>query len=174
MSPTTRCRELARRLKAEAVTDTLGSELARLHRTIVAATGVDHPDLPEAVAELISRLHVYRSDYLSLSLVLPEAMAETAAALPELAEPLAIVAAALSTSAESAVRLQQLCGAATAKSMEDCLFYRDARLVSLNEVGGEPAPVRGQRRGVSPARRDPGPAVAARDGGVDHPRHQTR
>jgi (1->4)-alpha-D-glucan 1-alpha-D-glucosylmutase len=44
------------------------------------------------------------------------------------------------------VRLQQLCGAATAKSMEDCLFYRDARLVSLNEVGGEPA-----RFGVSVA-----------------------
>ena len=39
---------------------------------------------------------------------------------------------------EAAVRLQQLCGAVTAKSVEDCLFYRDARLVSLNEVGGEP------------------------------------
>ena len=65
--------QLARRLKAEAVTETLGSELARLHRSIVAATGVDHPDLPRAVAELISRVHVYRSDYLSLSLVLPEA-----------------------------------------------------------------------------------------------------
>ena len=47
---------------------------------------------------------------------------------------------------KSAVRLQQLCGAATAKSMEDCLFYRDARLVSLNEVGGEP-----DRFGVSVA-----------------------
>ena len=138
--------QAGRRLKAQAVTDTLGSELARLHRTIVAATGVDHRDLPRVVAELISRVHVYRSDYLSLSLVLPEACAETAAALPELAEPLAIVAAALSTSAESAVRLQQLCGAATAKSMEDCLFYRDARLVSLNEVGGERA-----RFGVSVA-----------------------
>ena len=40
---------------------------------------------------------------------------------------------------EAAVRLQQLCGAVTAKAVEDCLFYRDARLVSLNEVGGEPA-----------------------------------
>jgi (1->4)-alpha-D-glucan 1-alpha-D-glucosylmutase len=136
----------ARRLKAEAVTDTLGSELRRLCRTIVAATGVDHPDLPLAVAELISRVHVYRSDYESLPLVLPEASAETAAALPELAEPLAIVSAAVTTSTESAMRLQQLCGAATAKSMEDCLFYRDARLVSLNEVGGEPA-----RFGVSVA-----------------------
>jgi (1->4)-alpha-D-glucan 1-alpha-D-glucosylmutase len=138
--------QLARRLKAAAVTDTLGSELARLHRTIVAETGADHPDLPRAVAELLSRMHVYRSDYLLLSLVLPEAVAETVSALPELAEPLAIIATAVTTSAESAVRLQQLCGAATAKSMEDCLFYRDARLVSLNEVGGEPA-----RFGVSVA-----------------------
>jgi len=138
--------QLARRLKADAVTGTLGSELARLHRTIVSATGVDHPDLPRALAELISRVHVYRSDYLSLSLVLPEAMAETAAALPELAQPMVIVSAALTNSVESAMRLQQLCGAATAKSMEDCLFYRDARLVSLNEVGGEP-----DRFGVSVA-----------------------
>jgi (1->4)-alpha-D-glucan 1-alpha-D-glucosylmutase len=89
---------------------------------------------------------VYRSDYQTLSLVLPEAFAETAAESPELADPLAIVSAALSISAETAVRLQQLCGAATAKSMEDCLFYRDARLVSLNEVGGEP-----ERFGVSVA-----------------------
>ena len=34
----------------------------------------------------------------------------------------------------------------TAKSVEDCYFYRDARLVSLNEVGGEP-----ERFGVSAA-----------------------
>ena len=27
----------------------------------------------------------------------------------------------------------------TAKSVEDCLFYRTARLVSLQEVGGSPA-----------------------------------
>ena len=70
--------------------------------------------------------------------MLPIALAETAVERPEFAEALAIVAAALADSSEAAVRLQQLCGAATAKSMEDCLFYRDARLVSLNEVGGEP------------------------------------
>jgi (1->4)-alpha-D-glucan 1-alpha-D-glucosylmutase len=32
-----------------------------------------------------------------------------------------------------------VCGAVTAKSVEDCLFYRTARLVSLQEVGGDPA-----------------------------------
>jgi (1->4)-alpha-D-glucan 1-alpha-D-glucosylmutase len=147
----------ARTLKVEASTQTLRSELARLHRTIVAATGTDHPDLPRSVAELLSRVHVYRSDYRSLSLVLSEAMAETASAQQELEAPLAIVASALSSSVESAVRLQQLCGAATAKSMEDCLFYRDARLVSLNEVGGEP-----HRFGVSVAEFHERAAVRAR------------
>ena len=138
--------QLARRLKAGAVTDTLGSELARLCRTIVSATGRDHHDLPAAVAALISHIGVYRSDYLPLTSVLPVAMAETLTAQPELAAPLAILSSAVATHPEAAVRLQQLCGAATAKSVEDCLFYRDARLVSLNEVGGEP-----EWFGVSPA-----------------------
>ncbi|MGE2719923.1 malto-oligosyltrehalose synthase [Mycolicibacterium celeriflavum] len=130
--------ELARTLKANAVTETLGSELARLRRTIVGATGTDHDGFPAAIAALLSRIDVYRSDYRSLSGVLPNALAETASAEPELAAPLALIATALATGRETEVRLQQLCGAATAKSMEDCLFYRDARLVSLNEVGSEP------------------------------------
>lgn len=130
--------DIARRLKADAVTETLRSELARLHRTIVAAAGSDHPDLDEGVAALLGRIEVYRSDYRSLSGVLPTALAETASEKPELAQPLAVIAAALAVDEASGVRLQQLCGAATAKSMEDCLFYRDARLVSLNEVGSEP------------------------------------
>jgi (1->4)-alpha-D-glucan 1-alpha-D-glucosylmutase len=149
--------ELARRLKAEAVTNTLRSELRRLCRTIVAATGSDHADLPVAVAALISHIGVYRSDYLALSSVLPMAFAETTTERPDLAEPLAIVAAAVAQSAEASVRMQQLCGAATAKSMEDCLFYRDARLVSLNEVGGEP-----QHFGVSMAEFHQRAAVRAR------------
>lgn len=130
--------DLARTLKSEAVTETLASELARLRRTVVAATGADHDDLPAAIAALLSRVGVYRSDYRSLSGVLPTAFAETTSAQPDLAGPLALVAAALAAQPEVEVRLQQLCGAATAKSMEDCLFYRDARLVSLNEVGSEP------------------------------------
>jgi (1->4)-alpha-D-glucan 1-alpha-D-glucosylmutase len=130
--------DTARALKVEAVTDTLHSELGRLRRAIVAATGTEHPDLAAAVAALISHVDVYRSDYPSLASVLPVALAETAVETPRFAEPLAIVATAVSTGGEAAVRLQQLCGAATAKSKEDCLFYRDARLVSLNEVGGEP------------------------------------
>ncbi|MDT5210148.1 MAG: (1-_4)-alpha-D-glucan 1-alpha-D-glucosylmutase, partial [Mycobacterium sp.] len=127
--------QLARQLKVETVTETLGSELARLCRVI----GTDDARLPDAIAALISHIPVYRFDYPSLSAILPMALAETVSQRPELAEPLAIVAVALTASPEAAVRFNQLCGAATAKSMEDCLFYRDARLVSLNEVGGEPA-----------------------------------
>ncbi len=138
--------QLARTLKVRTVTDTLGSELARLSRTITAATDYASPKLGEAVAVLLSRIGVYRSDYLNLSAVLPTALAEAVSARPDLAEPLAVVSAAVGCDRATGVRLQQLCGAATAKSMEDCLFYRDPRLVSVNEVGGEP-----DRFGVSVA-----------------------
>jgi (1->4)-alpha-D-glucan 1-alpha-D-glucosylmutase len=135
-----------RDLKATVATGTLGSELARLRRTIAAAAGADHPQLPDAVAALLGHIDVYRCDYQGLAALLPSALAETAAAAPELARPLEVLAAALAVGGEPDTRLQQLCGAVTAKSVEDCLFYRDARLVSLNEVGGEP-----HRFGVSAA-----------------------
>jgi (1->4)-alpha-D-glucan 1-alpha-D-glucosylmutase len=45
----------------------------------------------------------------------------------------------------TAMRSQQLTGPVMAKSLEDTAFYRYVRLVSLNEVGGEP-----QHFGVSP------------------------
>ncbi len=124
-------------LKVATTGDTLASELARTRRAIAAAVGADHPRLPDAVAALLSHIGVYRSDYRGLAAVMPTALAETAAAEPDLSEALVLVAAALNH-VEPATRIQQLCGAVTAKSVEDCLFYRDARLVSLNEVGGEP------------------------------------
>ncbi len=133
-------------LKAQVATDTLGSELARLRRTVAAATGADHPQLPDAVAALLGHIDVYRSDYQGLAALLPTSVAETETAAADLRQPLQILAAAVAAGGEPDTRLQQLCGAVTAKSVEDCLFYRDARLVSLNEVGGEP-----QRFGVGAA-----------------------
>jgi (1->4)-alpha-D-glucan 1-alpha-D-glucosylmutase len=125
-------------LKTAAVTDTLASELSRLHRCIVAAINADHPQLPVAVAMLLSCVGVYRSDYRNLAAMLPTALAETQSAAPELGIPLQLIATAIANHYEPAVRLQQLCGAVTAQALENCLFYRDARLVSLNEVGGDP------------------------------------
>jgi (1->4)-alpha-D-glucan 1-alpha-D-glucosylmutase len=125
-------------LKLHAATDTLASELGRLRRSIVVAAGTDHPLLPDAVAALLSHIGVYRCDYPGLAAILPTALAETQTASPQLGPALQVLAAALAGGGEPATRLQQLCGAVTAKAAEDCLFYRDARLVSLNEVGGEP------------------------------------
>jgi (1->4)-alpha-D-glucan 1-alpha-D-glucosylmutase len=137
---------LLRDLKAAVATGTLSSELARLRRTVAARTGTDHPQLPDAVAALLGHIGVYRSDYRGLAAVMPTALAQTEAAAPQLHAPLQVLAAALATGGEPDTRLQQLCGAVTAKAVEDCVFYRDARLVSLNEVGGEP-----QRFGVGAA-----------------------
>ncbi len=125
-------------LKIRSATQTLASELRRLRRSIAAAAGADHPQLPEAVAALLTHIGVYRCDYPGLAAVMPTALAETQAQSPELGPALQVLAAALARGGEPATRLQQLCGAVTAKSVEDCYFYRDARLVSLNEVGGEP------------------------------------
>ena len=125
-------------LKTAAATETLAAELSRLRRSIVAAAGADHPQLPTAVAALLTHIDVYRSDYRGLAAILPAALAATQSAAPEFDVPLQLIATALARGGEPASRLQQLCGAVTAKAVEDCLFYRDARLVSLNEVGGEP------------------------------------
>jgi (1->4)-alpha-D-glucan 1-alpha-D-glucosylmutase len=135
--------KLLAELKIRAATQTLASELARLQRAIAATAGTDHPLLPEAIATLLTHIRVYRCDYPGLVAMLPTALAETQAAAPQLGPALQLIAAALAGGGEPATRLQQLCGAVTAKAVEDCLFYRDARLVSLNEVGGEP-----QRFGV--------------------------
>lgn len=151
----TRCD--ARELKIRTVTATLASELARLCRVSVRAAGNDDPALPTAVTQLLSRVGMYRTDYPVLSAVLPEAINETLGAAPELASALQLVVTALEQP-EPAARLQQLCGAMTAKAIEDTLFYRDARLVSLNEVGGTP-----ERFGMSPAEFHQRAAARARE-----------
>jgi (1->4)-alpha-D-glucan 1-alpha-D-glucosylmutase len=130
--------KLLAELKIRAATQTLACELARLRRAIAATAGADNPLLAEAIATLLTHIRVYRCDYPGLVALLPTALAETQAAAPQLGPALQVIAAALTGGGEPATRLQQLCGAVTAKAVEDCLFYRDARLVSLNEVGGEP------------------------------------
>lgn len=50
-----------------------------------------------------------------------------------------LFAAARDRGAEAATRFPQFTGALTAKTVEDTLFYRTARLISLQEVGGAPS-----------------------------------
>jgi (1->4)-alpha-D-glucan 1-alpha-D-glucosylmutase len=148
--------ESLRQLRIRTATETLGSELARLCRAVERSTGSAHPLLGDAVAALLANVDVYRTDYQVLSQVLGAAIAATVTADPKLAEPLELLAVSL-CDPEPAARLQQLCGAMTAKAVEDCYFYRDVRLISLNEVGGDP-----HRFGVSTAEFHHSAAVRAR------------
>lgn len=123
----------------------LRPELERCVRAIPAGD-VAHDQVVAAVVELVAALPVYRADYPGLAGMLPGVLARVAVARPELTAALSRVAAAVVAGGEAAVRFQQVCGAVTAKGVEDCLFYRSTRLSSLNEVGGDPG-----RFGVSPA-----------------------
>ena len=148
---------LTAELKTAAARGPLAAELGRLHRAIIAAAGADHPLLGEAITALLTNIDVYRCDYPGLSAVMSGAIADSICARTELAAPLELVTTALNH-AEPAARFQQLCGAVTAKAVEDCLLYRDPTLVSLNEVGGEPG-----RFGVSAAEFHHSSAVRARN-----------
>ncbi|GAA2069870.1 malto-oligosyltrehalose synthase [Williamsia deligens] len=123
------------------------AERARLSRAIRAAardagdvdpTAVPRPELDDAIAEVIGRLGVYRADYPVLEGLLASTLDSVRDARPDLAGAVRLLAATVLTDGEPAVRLAQVCGATTAKSVEDSLFYRTARLVALQEVGGDP------------------------------------
>ena len=47
-----------------------------------------------------------------------------------------------------AMKFQQFTGPIAAKALEDTAFYRYTRLLSLNEVGGDPAPIRHDDHGL--------------------------
>ena len=138
-------RAQARELKRSVARAGLRPELERCVRAIEAGD-VDHRLLVDAVVELVAAVPVYRADYPALAGLFPGVVAEVSAAHPGLAGALDRVAAAVIAGGEAATRFQQVCGAVTAKGVEDCLFYRTTRLTSLQEVGGDPG-----RFGTSPA-----------------------
>jgi len=129
------------------MSDTFPAERARLRRTLEAYAAddpvADGPapaatDIESAIGAVIASLGVYRSDYPVLAGTLERVVAEEKKRLPALGSAFDLIAAAVEWNTEARARLAQLCGAVTAKSVEDCLFYRTARLVSLQEVGGDP------------------------------------
>ncbi len=114
------------------------------HRRMVRAITHSDPSadvgaVTEATAELIAELGVYRADYPSLRTRLIDTAARIAQRIPPLSAALDLVVRETATPGAATSRLAQTCGAVTAKSVEDSLFYRTARLVSAQEVGGDPA-----------------------------------
>ncbi|NDV00331.1 malto-oligosyltrehalose synthase [Pseudoroseicyclus tamaricis] len=146
--------EVNYRARHQVMTQDLAAELWTLHRRF-SEVAADDPvgrefgpeTLRSALVEFIAAFPRYRTymtaDHISESdKALVRATASRAAArlidpgaLPFLAD---VLTRATPETARFRLRLQQVTGAAVAKSAEDTAFYREVRLLSANEVGGEP------------------------------------
>lgn len=118
------------------------AEIARLVRALAAtdAATLDPAVATDALAEILACFPVYRS-YLPAGLShLAQAAAEASTRRPDLTEPVGRLVPVLSDPRhEVARRFQQTTGPVMAKGVEDTAFYRDTRLGSLTEVGGDPS-----------------------------------
>src|SRR5690606_11382827 len=143
----------------------LGYEFYRLAQQSWSTRDFTLTGLREALADIITRFPVYRTyitedgataeDRRDLDWAVSRARRETALVDRTVFD---FLHAALSTDLvgtrgyergdviATAMHFQQLTGPVMAKSLEDTAFYRYNRLVSLNEVGGEP-----DNFGVSPS-----------------------
>ena len=136
----------------------LGHEFYRLAQQSWLTRDFTLTGLREALADIITRFPVYRT-YITEDGVKPEDRRDLDWAVTRARRETALVDhtvfdflhAALSTDLvgtrgyergdviATAMHFQQLTGPVMAKSLEDTAFYRYNRLISLNEVGGEPA-----------------------------------
>ena len=73
-----------------------------------------------------------------------------------------------------AMKFQQFTGPVTAKALEDTAFYRYTRLLSLNEVGGDPRRIRHDDHSLPSPQRGTSKALATHDGDDGDARHQAR
>ena len=166
--------QLLRDLKTAAATDTLGSELARLRRAVVAAAGADHPQLPDAVAALLGHIDVYRCDYQGLA----RSAAQRAGRNRSCCTGISPAVAGAGRGAGRRRRTGHPAAAAVRRGDRQVrrgLPVLPRRPAGLAQRGRRrAAAVRRRRRGIPPHRRHPRPAVAAGDDDADHPRHQTR
>lgn len=129
-----------RSTKLQVLHDSFPTEHRRLVRAITHSDpAADVALVAEAGAELIADLGVYRADYPSQRSRLVDVAAAIGNRTPRLLPALSLIVRATATPGAASSRLAQTCGAVTAKSVEDSLFYRTARLTSAQEVGGDPA-----------------------------------
>ncbi|WP_348790031.1 malto-oligosyltrehalose synthase [Leifsonia sp. NPDC080035] len=130
---------LVHRRKRAVADGILRSEVVRVVRELRAdgmTTGTDD-EVADAVAELAAWFPVYRSYLPFGAAYLQEALDAAVSARPDVAALLRETAERCSGAV--AARFQQTTGAIMAKGVEDNAFYRASRLVSLTEVGGDPA-----------------------------------
>ena len=151
--------EVARTCKLEVTQTELAPDLERLTALLVGICDADwkHRDrtrreLSDAIREVAVAFRVYRTyvgpespateaDVREAQLAIDEAARRRPDIDPELLKlvrNLLVTHAATNLHAEFTARFQQFTPAVMAKGVEDTAFYRFHRLVSLNEVGGDP------------------------------------
>ncbi len=125
------------------VADTaLQAEVRRIAREVVStsSTTEDRSTTEDALAELLACFPVYRSYLPEGREHLDAAVTDARRRRPDLAPTFDLLEPVLGDPRHpAALRFQQTSGMVMAKGVEDCAFYRYARLTSLNEVGGDPA-----------------------------------
>jgi (1->4)-alpha-D-glucan 1-alpha-D-glucosylmutase len=123
--------EVAAQAKLEQATGTFRPEVERLARQL------DPPGDVEALARAVSSLPVYRT-YVQpeVGAVAVEDREAVAGIDPGVARRLLLEDPA---PPEFVTRFQQTTPAVMAKGVEDTAFYRHARLLALNDVGGDPS-----------------------------------
>jgi (1->4)-alpha-D-glucan 1-alpha-D-glucosylmutase len=132
--------QLVHHCKREVTDGILGSEVARLVRVIGELPGTDPAERTEALAELLASFPVYRSYLPDGREHLDLAVAAVRRRRPDLARALDALHPVLGQAGtEAATRFEQTSGPVMAKGVEDSAYYRWARFVALNEVGGDPA-----------------------------------
>ena len=120
-------------------TGILRAEVLRL-ASLVPDGLATHDDAVAALTELVVAFPVYRSYAPNGLEHLREAVDTVAGRAPEVVDTVhALVPLLSDPEQEIARRFQQVTGAVMAKGVEDTAYYRYARLVSANEVGGDPA-----------------------------------
>ncbi|MGY1844924.1 malto-oligosyltrehalose synthase [Modestobacter sp. SYSU DS0875] len=132
--------QLVHDCKREVTDGMLGSEVARLQRIVGDLPGMPPGQVTEGLAELLASFPVYRSYLPDGREHLDQTVAAVKLRRPDLAAAVDALHPLLgSAGTELATRFEQTSGPVMAKGVEDSAYYRWARFVALNEVGGDPA-----------------------------------
>ncbi len=118
------------------------AEVRRLVGCVPAAVREELGDdvVRDALAELLANFPVYRSYLPAGQEHLRHAAAEASARRADLAGAVELLVPLVADPAhELSRRFMQTTGPVTAKGVEDAAFYRDTRLGTLTEVGGDPS-----------------------------------
>ncbi|HEX7104394.1 MAG TPA: malto-oligosyltrehalose synthase [Acidothermaceae bacterium] len=132
---------VAREGKRWIARNALAPEINRLTRLLARREpGSDEQALRDALREVLCDLAVYRPFQSSAFTVeaLEQAVERATGENPALTKEIELLSIHCLDGSEFATRFAQTAAAVYAKGVEDTAFYRHARLLSLNEVGGDP------------------------------------